>query len=72
MIFINKEDNWIIACTNGKNGDNLKGSHTFELIHEATDKHLKISRYHKYSFSNWENCPCDGQLEVSATDSTTK
>ena len=38
----NLEDNWIISCTNGKNGDELKGSNTFELIHENTDKHLKV------------------------------
>ena len=68
----NPEDNWIIACTNGRSGEELRGAHTFELIHESTDKRLRVSRFHKYSFSNWENCPCDGQLEVSAVDSPTK
>jgi hypothetical protein len=53
LINSNLEDNWIISCTNGKNGDELKGSNTFELIHENTDKHLKVSRFYKYSFSNW-------------------
>lgn len=48
------------------------GGYKFDLIHENTEKHLKISRFHKYSNANWENCPCDGQLEVVGVNQSTK
>jgi len=31
-----------------------------------------MSRYYEYSWSNWENCPFQGQIEVSAVDRPTR
>jgi len=28
-----------------------------------------MSKYYEYSYVNWENCPFQGQLEVSGTHS---
>ena len=53
-------------------GESFAGGDLFELIHENTDKKLKMSKFYEYSFQNWENCPFQGQLEVSATDRSTK
>ncbi len=58
------DDNWIIQCHEHKDNDPFYGGYKFDLIHENTEKHMKISRFNKYAHSNWENCPCDGQLEV--------
>lgn len=44
----------------------------FELIHENTEKRLKMSRYYEYKFDNWENCPFQGQIEVSGADRSTR
>lgn len=31
-----------------------------------------MSRYYEYKFDNWENCPFQGQIEISAVDSPTR
>lgn len=31
-----------------------------------------MSRYYQYAFNNWENCPFQGQLEISAVSSPSK
>ena len=31
-----------------------------------------MSKYYEYSYVNWENCPFQGQIEVSATNKPTK
>jgi hypothetical protein len=48
------------------------GGDFFELIHENTEKRLKMSRYYEYKFDNWENCPFQGQIEVSGADRPTR
>lgn len=59
-------------CLQNKNEEILLGGYKFDLIHENTEKHLKISKAYRYSGSTWENCPCDGQLEVAGIPQTTK
>ena len=44
----------------------------FELVHENTEKVLKMSRYYEYRFDNWENCPFQGQIEVSGADRSSR
>jgi hypothetical protein len=53
-------------------GQPFFGGDVFELIHENTEKRLKMSRYYEYKFDNWENCPFKGQIEVSASDRPTR
>jgi len=48
------------------------GGDVFELVHENTEKRLKTTRYHQYSYMNWENCPFDGQMEVCAIAGQTR
>lgn len=55
-----------------KDGENFTGQDEFELIHENTEKKLKMSKYYEYSYANWENCPFQGQVEVSAADKSTR
>ena len=31
-----------------------------------------MSRYYEYSYNNWEDCPFQGQIEVSAVDRPTR
>ena len=31
-----------------------------------------MSRYYEYKFDNWENCPFQGQIEVSGADRSTR
>lgn len=31
-----------------------------------------MSRYYEYKFDNWENCPFQGQIEVSAVERATR
>jgi len=31
-----------------------------------------MSRYYSYNVQNWDNCPCDGQLEISAAATSSK
>lgn len=31
-----------------------------------------MSRYYEYKFDNWENCPFQGQVQISATDKPTR
>jgi hypothetical protein len=66
------DDNWILHCLNKQNGEQFYGGDIFELVHENTEKKLKMSRYYEYKFDNWENCPFQGQIEVSAADKTTR
>ena len=31
-----------------------------------------MSKFYEYSYVNWENCPFQGQLEISGSDKSTK
>lgn len=31
-----------------------------------------MSRYYEYRYDNWEDCPFQGQIEVSAVDKATR
>lgn len=66
------DDNWILSCLKKEAGENFYGEDVFELIHENTEKRIKMSRYYEYSPMNWENCPFQGQLEVSAVAKASK
>lgn len=66
------DDNWVIKCLSKQEGDPFFGGDIFELIHENTEKKLKMSKFYEYSYNNWENCPFQNQLEVSATEKSTK
>lgn len=70
--FLISDDNWILKCLNKEDGDAFFGGDIFELIHENTEKRLKMSKFYEYSYNNWENCPFQGQLEISATEKATK
>jgi dolichyl-phosphate-mannose--protein O-mannosyl transferase len=72
IIFLILDDNWVIKCLNKKDGDEFFGGDVFELVHENTDKKVKMSKYYEYSYANWENCPFQGQLEVSGTAASTR
>ena len=65
------DDNWVLRCIGKAEGVPFLGGTTFELVHENTDKLLKMSKYYEYSYVNWENCPFQGQLEVSGADKST-
>ena len=47
------DDNWILECLKKKAGENFYGGDIFALVHENTEKRLKMSRYYEYSFNNW-------------------
>jgi hypothetical protein len=66
------DDNWILQCKGKPNAQPFYGGDMFELIHENTEKRLKMSRYYEYKFDNWENCPFQGQIEVSGADRPTR
>ena len=53
-------------------GEQFYGGDIFALVHENTEKTLKMSRYYEYSWNNWEDCPFQGQIEVSAVDRPTR
>ena len=42
------------------------------MVHESTEKILKMSRYYEYKFDNWESCPFQGQIEVSSVDRSSR
>ena len=60
--FVILDDNWVISCLNKNEGDSFFGGDIFELIHENTDKKMKMSKFYEYSYNNWENCPFQNQL----------
>lgn len=41
-------------------------------MHENTEKRIKMNKYYEYAYNNWENCPFQGQIEVSATAAATR
>lgn len=72
MFKIISDDNWVLRCVSKREGEQFEGGDVFELVHENTEKRVKASRYYEYGFNNWENCPFQGQLEVSGVDGHTK
>ena len=40
------DDNWVIRCLSKTEGDNFMGGDAFELVHENTEKLLKMSKYY--------------------------
>jgi hypothetical protein len=40
------DDNWILHCLSKKDGEHFYGGDAFELVHESTQKILKMSRYY--------------------------
>jgi len=38
---------------NKKEGDDFFGGDVFELVHENTEKKIKMSKYYEYSYANW-------------------
>ena len=69
---IQKDDNWIIQCLKKQDGEKFTGGYHFELVHENTEKNMKMSKYYEYSYSNWDNCPFHGQIEISGTEKSTR
>ena len=61
-----------MRCQEKEEGEEFRAGDMFELLHENTDKVLKMSRYYQYSFQNWDNCPFQGQLEVSTVERASK
>jgi hypothetical protein len=61
-----------MRCLGKPDGEPFLGGYPFELVHENTEKRLKMSRYYEYKFDNWENCPFQGQIEVSAVERATR
>ena len=53
-------------------GEQFYGGDVFALAHENTEKILKMSRYYDYSWNIWEDCPFQGQIEISAVDKATR
>ena len=62
----------MLRCKNKPSGEQFFGGDIFELVHENTEKVLKMSRYYEYRFDNWENCPFQGQIEISGADRSTR
>ena len=60
-----KDDDWVIECTNGTQ-EFLKGGSSFLLRHAETNKYLYSDNEHIYNQKNCKNCPILGQGEVSA------
>lgn len=56
------DDNWVLSCLHKEAGELFYGEDIFELIHENSERRVKMSRYYQYSHMNWENCPFEGQL----------
>lgn len=65
-LFAYEDDNWVLKCVTKSDGELYYGGDVIELVHENTEKRLRNSRYYEYSYMNWENCPFQGQTEVSA------
>lgn len=47
------DDNWVLECLQKEEGELFYGGDLFALIHENTEKRMKMSRYYEYSFGNW-------------------
>lgn len=62
----------MLQCKAKQAGEPFYGGDLFELVHENTNKRLKMSRYYEYKFDNWENCPFQGQIEVSGSERATR
>lgn len=61
-----------MKCLAKEDGQQFYGGDLFSLIHEDTEKRLKMSRYYEYSWNNWEECPFQGQIEVSGVERATR